>query len=193
MMARPTESLDERVLRLPPAFRKKVHDAVLKAEIEAADDFVKRVHDLPPELFKMAKEHMFSAMPGFVTVDRQYKPPNVWQVDRRSRSRSYAQYYASAIFLVEDEEVLCRWLESLEFFSRHHIKEIRFDQGGKPSPEQKDIDAVLQGAKCHTSISNLLNGRGLSGSYLSLHVKVWFAGREGPLWTNKPWLMWSEQ
>lgn len=69
------------------------------------DNLIQRVHDLPPELYKEIHDlTFFTSFEAVYKIDKDYKPPNLLQVNQKWRKAFWRSFYGSRVFSVTGDE-----------------------------------------------------------------------------------------
>ena len=85
-----------------------------------ADALAQSVQDLPPELYNMIFDLVFTPDPTKVLITTDYKPPHLLTVNRHSRQLFASRYYRSSEgFRFTDEDLPLNWITKL---SNAHVR-----------------------------------------------------------------------
>lgn len=89
------------------------------------DNLNTRVQSLPAELFHEIYIHTFTASSSLRTIDKDYKPPHLLQVNRHSRALFAKSYYGSGSIFCTFLDVLQAWMRHIQRTHAEQIGEIR--------------------------------------------------------------------
>lgn len=89
------------------------------------DRFAELVHNLPPELFLEIYQHTFAANIAQISINWNYKPLNLLQVDRASRELFAANYYKTTTFVARTPLHCRKWLMSMPHGHVALLREVR--------------------------------------------------------------------
>ncbi|KAK5115620.1 hypothetical protein LTR85_009791 [Meristemomyces frigidus] len=179
------DDLNIRMKRLEPAYRRMVYQALVNAEEKERDDFTKRVHNLPPEVFDMIKTYTFTRDRVKVKIDKDYKSPNCMQVRRLTRLRGYL-YYMDSISMVEDEELLYRWIKSMDEETQCYPKDIRSDTNPQLRSPADDEEAAQQASDILEALHNIHECEKVRLSIMDVCVNDRFPSDGKEIWTWCP-------
>ena len=183
-MTTPPAEMARRIEALSSAKRRKIEHAIEQAEGQDFDDFVQRVHSLPPELFEKIKEYTCLIERRHVKLDEHDKPPAVLHINRTIRCKLLKLYYKGCIFEAFDEEVLVRWLKSLDGYAKAFLREIRYDiQLPYHGTSRHNTSSTDAKARCLVFLQRLKEN-GILFRINLLYVKSPRPGNEGWSWTN---------
>lgn len=100
------------------------------------------IHNLPRELFDIIYNKTFTSPPSASSIQPDtYFPPSLLQSDRQSRTTFANSYFSNTIFICSTEELLTRWLISLDPKHRAMVKDIRCVLWNEAIPEKGSIRA----------------------------------------------------
>ncbi|KXS95454.1 hypothetical protein AC578_4715 [Pseudocercospora eumusae] len=104
--------------------------------------FIDNIHNLPRELFDIIYRKTFTSPPSASHIEPgTYSPPSLLQTDRQSRAMFAESYFANSTFILPSEELLTRWLISLDPKHRALIQEITCVLWNETIPEKGSIRA----------------------------------------------------
>ena len=116
-----------------------------------AEEFISRIHGLPPELFDQIRSEVLSYEPPtpndngyhFIDVTTTYQFPNILQVDRASRDALSIAYFSQKVFRFYSNELFQKFIGSMcdkhfaltagfqAFIPRHSLQHRRFLEAHK--------------------------------------------------------------
>ena len=71
------------------------------------DEFIQRVHDLPPEHFHDIRGRVFTFTPGIVKMNENSKPTAILQVNEASRAILVKKYYGETMAFELTGRAIC--------------------------------------------------------------------------------------
>lgn len=95
------------------------------------DKLISRVHELPPELFDMIYDNVFTVEASRNLMTETHKPPKFLSIDHRSREKYAESYYGGHTFeFILDKTEVSQWHESrlikwLAALPQHHLEMLR--------------------------------------------------------------------
>ncbi|EME78698.1 uncharacterized protein MYCFIDRAFT_178810 [Pseudocercospora fijiensis CIRAD86] len=100
------------------------------------------IHRLPRELFDIIYTKTITSPPSASHIQPEtYCPPSLLQTDRQTRAKFAESYFSNTSFIISSEEMLTRWLMSLDPKHRAMVKDIRCVLWNESIPEKGSIRA----------------------------------------------------
>lgn len=90
------------------------------------DNFIKQVHDLPPELFNQIRDEVFKPpTTKVITVNSSFKFPVQLHINRADRKAFRKKYLANAIIKIQSADIFSKFCSILEALDASYRETIR--------------------------------------------------------------------
>lgn len=111
-------------------------------------EFVEHVHGLPPELFAMIYDIVFTFAGGEVEVDVETEPPIQLHINEASRQQFSALYYENTTFNFYWNDDVVGWMWHHVPATHDLLRSVRYHETLAGWPSNDDTDIVLCEEQC---------------------------------------------